>query len=137
MLMLPQQRVSPAQRGNATGWIYVIILGFRRTTKESRHAAVLLYCRVNREQWRLGEHSWHLCGCVKPTVDILAGGRGSENSFMIHRDTSEGPTLSMHKPHPCGRFKIVGDDFQKGLLMSRFSDPYQEDAGESLRRQGV
>lgn len=70
------------------------------------------------------------------TVEIWGGG-GLENSFMIHRDPSEGPTLSMHKPHPCGRFKIVADALQKALLMSRFSDPYQEDAGKSLRRQGV
>lgn len=52
---------------------------------------------------------------------------------MIHRDTSEGSPLRMHKPHPCGRLKIVGGDLQKALLMSRFSDPYQEDAGKSLR----
>lgn len=29
----------------------------------------------------------------------------------------------MHEPQPCGSFKIVGDDLQKALLMSRFLIP--------------
>lgn len=48
---------------------------------------------------------------------------GLENSFMIHRDKSEGSTLSMRKPPRCCSFKMLGDDLQKDLLMSKFSYP--------------